>query len=77
MRYFQVKTVQGERRTSGQGYYDYSRNKFVLPNGRSVHSVQYTHTAQCFGSPCHLNVLYRRGLSTISVQNFSLHYQPA
>ena len=46
MSYFQVKTVQGERRTSGQGYYDYSRNKFVLPNGRSVHiHITYVHSS--------------------------------
>ena len=36
--YFQVKTVQGSSQQGGagqsQGYYDYSRNKFVLPNGR-------------------------------------------
>merc|ERR1712025_748142 len=36
--YFQVKTVQGSSQPVGQsqGYYDYSRNKFVLPNGRRV-----------------------------------------
>ena len=35
--YFQVKTVQGSSQQGtgqSQGYYDYSRNKFVLPNGR-------------------------------------------
>jgi len=33
-----VKTVQGSSQPVGQsqGYYDYSRNKFVLPNGRRV-----------------------------------------
>ena len=71
MRYFQVKTVQGERRTSGQGYYDYSRNKFVLPNGRSVHTqlsalVLHATLTYCIAAGCQ-QYLCRISVSTISL----------